>query len=169
VLLLALVGVSAVTDLARRKIYNAFTYPAILAGLLLNLLCGGTEMASATGALVLGGAVFYPFYRAGGMGMGDLKLMAAIGALKGISFWAVAMMNSALAGGLLALGLTLYRGTTRETLLRAVSVPRLILASWRTKRRLAAPCGRSSATIPYGVAIGIGTVATLWFPWLWPL
>ena len=93
----------------------------------------------------------------------------AIGALKGISFWAVAMMNSALAGGLLALGLTLSRGNARETLVRAVAVPRLILASWRTKRRLAAPRGRKSATIPYGVAIAIGTVATLWFPWLWPL
>ena len=161
-LLLALLAASIVTDLKSRKIYNAFTYPAMLAGLLLNLLNGGVEFLSAAAACALGIGVFYPFYRAGGMGMGDLKLMAAIGALKGTPFWGAAMVDSALAGGVLALAVTAYQGTTVKTLTRSVSYSWAAVTSLMTGRRPLMPRGPHPTMIPYGTAIGAGTMAA-WF------
>lgn len=166
-LLLGLLVASAVTDWLHRKIYNAFTYPALIAGVLLQAAAGPSQLAGAVAASLLSAAIFYPLCRAGGMGLGDLKLMAAVGALGGLDLWAGAMVDSALAGGLFALLLTLSRGTALDTLRRAMRVPGLLLRSWRARRpaRFAAPA--SVEVIPYGVAIAVGTGAALVWRWPW--
>ena len=74
-LLLGLLVASAVTDWLHRKIYNAFTYPALIAGVLLQAAAGPSQLAGAVAASLLSAAIFYPLCRAGGMGLGDLKLM----------------------------------------------------------------------------------------------
>lgn len=165
-ILCALLVASSVTDLRERRIYNAFTYPAIVGGLVLSLIQGETVFLSAAAATVLGFVVFYPFYRAGGMGMGDLKLMAAIGALKGISFWAAAMVDSALAGGVMALAATVRRGTALETLARSLRVPwEMVRAAWTGERTRVPREGR--VTVPYGVAIAAGAAAAWILEWPW--
>ena len=68
----------AVTDLRTRRIPNLLTAPSMLIGLLLHLASGGwKEGATALAALLLCGAVFLLFHLAGGMGAGDVKLIAA--------------------------------------------------------------------------------------------
>lgn len=102
-LLFGLVAVAAWTDAARHRIYNWTTYPGILAGLA--LAAGGWlfERAAPTtaeawqptigwltvgdavgGFLVCGGMMLVVFVMFGGGG-GDVKLLAMIGALAGLS------------------------------------------------------------------------------------
>lgn len=85
-LAILLTFVCAVTDIRRGKIYNKVTYPAAALGLGLSFLLAPpgplTSAAGAVGALVGYGLLC----RIGGMGAGDVKLMAALGALKGLPF-----------------------------------------------------------------------------------
>lgn len=79
--LVFLTGISAITDLFRGKIYNTVTVPGLLLGIVFT-----ARRAGASGILeVLCAAVFTiivlsPFRRAGGLGAGDVKLLAAVAA-----------------------------------------------------------------------------------------
>ena len=79
--LVFLTGISAMTDLIRGKIYNAVTVPGLLIGIVFS-----ARRAGAAGILeVLCAAVFTivvlsPFRKAGGLGAGDVKLLAAVSA-----------------------------------------------------------------------------------------
>jgi len=166
-LLVLVLGASAVTDLLDRKIYNAVTYPAILVGLLLHAMAGWRPLADAAGGVVLAVAVFYPLCRAGGMGLGDLKLMAVVGAMAGVAVVGASMVTSALLGGVFAMALTLRRGTAMATLHRAARVPSVLAGSLRRERptRFARP--KRGDAIPYGVAIALGTGVVLVWHWPW--
>ena len=74
---------AAVTDFRSRTIPNRLTYSAFVAGLLLAMATG--ELRSALlGALVAGGGAYLLFiFRA--IGGGDVKLLAALGMLLGLS------------------------------------------------------------------------------------
>src|SRR5919108_6008080 len=87
VVLLAAVAGAVVTDLRARRISNRLTYPAMLVGFAANLAFGGREgvTASAFGWLLALALLLIPC-AIGAMGVGDLKLLAAIGALKGPYF-----------------------------------------------------------------------------------
>jgi len=162
-LILSLVTVSAITDIRKRLIYDAFTFPAMLAGIYFGILDGPQALAWTLAGLAAGLLVLYPFYRIGGMGFGDLKLMGAIGVLGGLQLLVSVAVDTALAGGIMAIVLLARQGRTREILGRSPSVMRSLFS----KGKMA---GLSSAsnkdTIPYGVAIFFGTI----FAWLthWP-
>ena len=79
--LACLAGVSAVTDLMLGKIYNAVTIPGLLAGIAFSAYRGGApgilEFLCAAAFTVM---ALFPFYKAGGLGAGDIKLLAAVSA-----------------------------------------------------------------------------------------
>ena len=83
-ILVAVLLLAAATDLRSGRIYNWLVYPAIVLGLVLGALDGGRhglwDHALGAGA---GFAVMFFCYALGGMGGGDVKLMAAVGALGG--------------------------------------------------------------------------------------
>ena len=80
----ALLG--AAFDLKSRRIPNFITGPALLLGLSLHLaLDGWRGLLAAFAAVLLCGAIFLLFYLAGGMGAGDVKLIAAVGCIAGVS------------------------------------------------------------------------------------
>jgi prepilin peptidase CpaA len=83
---------------------------------------------SALAGLAAGGLSLV-FWLAGGMGAGDVKLMAAIGCITGFFPLRIMLVSTAVAGGLFAIALSLYHGRLRETL-RNVGV---LLAHHRQK------------------------------------
>lgn len=79
--LVCLAVISAVTDLWRGRVYNAVTVPGILAGLVFAAQRAGApgilDVFCSVGFTAL---VLFPFYRAGGLGAGDIKLLSAVSA-----------------------------------------------------------------------------------------
>jgi prepilin peptidase CpaA len=81
-----LVVACAATDLAAGKVLNKITYTAAGLGLVASILIRPTTMLSSLLGLALGLGMYFLLYRFTGLGAGDVKLMAAIGAIKGLSF-----------------------------------------------------------------------------------
>jgi prepilin peptidase CpaA len=135
------VGLAAsVEDLARRRISNWIPASAFLAGLVYQSVENGWR---GTGAAVLGAmsgfGVFLIFYLLGGMGGGDVKLMAGFGALLGAGRLLEAALWTAGIGGLLAAAVLIVR---------------------ELRRRIRKAQGASDS-IPYAPAIAIGVWLSL--------
>jgi prepilin peptidase CpaA len=101
-----LVGLAAmIDDLARRQIANWIPLSALAAGFGWQIGQSGLSGLLYAGiGTVAGFAVFLVFYLLGGMGGGDVKLMAGFGALLGFHRLLEAALWTAGVGGLIALG-----------------------------------------------------------------
>jgi prepilin peptidase CpaA len=108
-----------------------------------------------TGTLLL----LIPFLM-GGMGAGDVKLMAVIGAMQGAVFMLTAFLYIAILGGLFALVLLVIRKSTWVTLKQAAISLILIRRGIRLSPGLSGSAG--SIVYPYGVAITVGTSVAIW-------
>lgn len=108
---------SAVYDVGSRRIPNFLTLPGLAFGLALHGFLGGwrDSATAALGALVCG-LIFLVFHLAGGMGAGDVKLMAAVGCLAGFSRIAPLLVFTGLAGGVMAIAMALARRQLVTTL-----------------------------------------------------
>ena len=155
-------GIGSVTDVRERRIPNLVTGPAIVAGLMLHAIYGGWRGLgdSALAGLIAGG-IFLVFFLAGGMGAGDVKLMTAVGCIAGLSALPLVVIATALAGGVLALAVSIYHRRLRETLCNVVALlqhhgrqglkphPELNLSNARTLR------------LPFALPIAAGCLFTL--------
>jgi leader peptidase (prepilin peptidase)/N-methyltransferase len=111
VLLPVLIAITGI-DLEHQLIPDAITLPGILAGLLLNLATGRISWVDSTVGILVGGGVFLVIIvgSRGGMGGGDLKLGAMLGAFLGWKALLFALFVAIVSGGavgavLLAAGL----------------------------------------------------------------
>jgi prepilin peptidase CpaA len=110
-------GISSIHDVRGRRIPNRVTGPAVAAGLLLHAIAGGWGgLGESALAGLLAGGIFLLFRFAGGMGAGDVKLMAAVGCIAGLSPLVLLVTSAAVFGGVLALAIAIYHGRLRETL-----------------------------------------------------
>ncbi|KKM11859.1 hypothetical protein SY88_06670 [Clostridiales bacterium PH28_bin88] len=160
--------VCSVTDLKERRIYNAVVYPSLLAAVVWGVFSNGWDGLAVTGGGALLGAalLFLPFI-AGGMGAGDVKMMAVVGAWKGALFTAEAVLLGALVGGVLAV-LAAARARRLVELGRNVLISLVTLLYFQGKLNPFARISENRGcvlTIPYGVALAMGTVLA-WF-WRW--
>ena len=105
------VGVAAIVDdLTRRQISNWIPCSAFAAGLILQTVQHGWRGAgSALLGTAAGAGVFLIFYLLGGMGGGDVKLMAGFGAVLGVKQLLEAALWTAGCGGLMALAVIATR------------------------------------------------------------
>jgi prepilin peptidase CpaA len=147
-LLIVIVGLAAVIeDLGWRRVSNWTSGGAVAAGLVLHYLQKGWAGAghSLLGA-VIGFAVFLVFYLLGGMGGGDVKLMAGFGALLGDSQILPAALLAAASGGVMALGYLAVRGVSRRSRIwLGIAVPETPSTE-----------AKNSESIPYAPAITAG-------------
>ncbi len=159
--LIALVVLAAWSDLRTRRIPNALT----ITGLIVALLIRSAHGLDAVGTGALGAAlafgVAFPLFALRGLGAGDVKLLAACGAFLGPSRLVIALLVTALLGGLMAIIAVLQRGALRRTLANCGAI---LTGAWTTSRRTGLPtlATRGAITIPYGVAIAAGALAG-WF------
>ena len=110
-------------DLTRRKIPNRITMPAILIGITWSTVNSGLSgfLFSIFGFL-FGLTVFLIPYMSGGMGAGDVKLMAAIGALKGWKFTLFSSLGTAVAGGVIVIIYMIYNGSMKKTMINVLGL-----------------------------------------------
>jgi prepilin peptidase CpaA len=110
-------SIGAVSDMRTRRIPNFLTASFLVFGLLLHLGMGGWKaMGLAAAAGLVGGAVFFLFFIVGGMGAGDVKLMAAVSSIAGFGHLAEIFVATAVTGGLFAVALAISRGRLKSTL-----------------------------------------------------
>lgn len=96
--------VITVIDLDHQIIPDAITLPGICAGLLANLATGRVPWSDAGLGTALGGSIFLAIIllSGGGMGGGDMKLGAMLGAFLGWRVMLVSIFFAVVAGGLVA-------------------------------------------------------------------
>jgi len=116
-----IIGAAAcITDLHSRRIPNWLTFGATAAAFAFHFADGGQAAAQqAAAGWVTGLFLFMPLFVLGGMGAGDVKLLAALGAWLGPSdaFWMA--IYASMAGGVLAVIVALrhnYLGTAVKNL-----------------------------------------------------
>lgn len=109
--LMALAAGAVYWDLRARRVPNLLTFSCALAGLLLGGLEKGVPgLLAPVAGLLLGGGIFFPFVLSGHVGAGDMKLLAAAGALLGPVGAVRAVLLGAVLGGFWALAWMAARG-----------------------------------------------------------
>lgn len=159
--------VAAVIDGYKLKVPNWITFPFILSGWMYSVMFFGW---AGLGWSLLGTAVglglLLPAYAIGGMGAGDVKLLAGVGAWVWGTVTFFAFCASALVGGAIAVGMVLYR---REWLHHRYQFTAIVneIVTVRDPNRLAAIAAQRKPTmmlLPYGIPIAIGSIA--YFAWM---
>jgi prepilin peptidase CpaA len=148
-----LVIAAAVFDLRTRRIPNWLCLAGFLCGLILN-----TREAILGAGLAL--LIYVPLFALRAMGGGDVKLMAAVGSLAGPRGWIAIFLVTAIAGGLIALGLIAFKGRMRRTL-RNVGVLLTELVHLRAPHRVEEELDVTSdkaMRLPHGCTIAVGTL-----------
>ena len=148
------VTIATVVDIRTRRIPNELT--AAMAGVGIGLAASGVSgvplWASVLG-FVVGLVLMMPGHVLGATGAGDVKLMAAIGAIVGPALVISAFLFTAIAGGVLAIVVAVRRRRLAATL---AGTGRLVAGSTGTRELLrnAPPTSRFA----YGPAIAVGSL-----------
>lgn len=149
---IAVVVVAAVADLRSRRIPNLLVVPFLLLGIALSAITHGwSGIGQSLLGVLLAVAALGLFCLLGGMGMGDLKLCAAVGAWIGPSQLLIALVMTSLIGGVMALGWALTGGFVADALRGTAG----LVFGKRKGLTLASPGARK---MPYAPAIALGTI-----------
>ncbi len=159
----ACAALGAIVDVKSRRIPNLLTGPAILAALALHGIVDGWHgLFTALAAGLICGVIFMIFYVAGGMGAGDVKLMAAVGCLGGLPHIAFLLALTAVAGGVMGVALAMARGRLKETLLNVLSLANHHRSEGLKPHPEMNVLNVSMLRLPYGLAIAVGCCVTLY-------
>ena len=155
--------IACVTDLRSRRIPNVLTFGAAGAALgYAFAVAGWRGLAIAALGWLIGAAAFFIPFALGGLGAGDVKLLAAMGAWLGPAGAVWLALYTGVAGGVMALAVALGSGYLR----RALSNVSLLLMHWRVAglRPLSEVSleGSNGPRLAYALPIFAGLVATLW-------
>lgn len=155
-LLIIMTAICIFTDLKKQRIYNIILFPFVAMAFLLSLYNGGiSQLLTSIKGMLLGMALLIIPFAMGGMGGGDVKLLGAIGALKGTIFVLSVFLTGAMAGGLISLVILLKTGRLKAILLPFLSryYPGLMCFGAQSPRN-------PSSAFPYVLAIGSGVFLT---------
>ena len=118
---------AAADDLRRRRISNWISAGGLAGGLICHTGRHGLRgLGLAAAGTAIGFAIFLVVYVMGGMGGGDLKLMAAFGAILGPGGIFTAALLAAILGGLMAAASLLRNGRQRAI----PYAPAIVLGAW---------------------------------------
>ncbi len=151
--------IGAVSDVRARRIPNWLTYGSLAIGIALRGVLGSWHgLSQATGGMLVGGGVFFVLFLAGGMGAGDVKLMAAVSAWAGLKESGVLLLATALAGGVVGVAyMVLYQRVT-STVSNAGELLRFHLTSGIKPHPALSLQSQASLRMPYGLAIAAGAL-----------
>ena len=113
--------------------------------------------------MAVGFAIFIPFYIGGGMGAGDVKLMAAVGSVLGTGGAAAAAAVALVAGLPLALIIVMHRSISEKRAMQFTANAQHgahQTQGWSTKSFTREG---SKQRIPFAAAIAVGAIGSLWW------
>jgi prepilin peptidase CpaA len=167
-IVLAAATIAAVMDVWKFKVYNVLTFPLLLTGLAYHLIAGGMQgfLGSLIG-LLAGFAILFVVYTMGGVGAGDVKLMAAVGAWLGMPLTFYVFAATALASGIYATVLIFLWGRPGETwvnlqivLFRIMALGHHLGSDVRLEDEIKR-ADRRRRLVPFGAMVAVGFAAIL--------
>jgi len=163
IVLVTFLALCVLEDVRSRRIPNRLAAAAMLGAMALATAHGGLPglAASALGALIAGTVLFAPF-ALGGVGAGDVKMMAAVGAFVGPRLALASLLVGMMLGGLAAVLHLASRGRLVEKLLTTLAILRAAVATRSVAPLRLVSSDPGAVTLPYSLPLGLGTVlATL--------
>jgi prepilin peptidase CpaA len=160
--------VAGVIDIRRFRVPNAVTLPLFLSGILYHTILSGWEglLLSGLGAVFGLGVLLIP-YMLGGMGSGDVKLLAGVGAWLGIPTTIYVFVIAAFAAGAHALVIGARHGGMR----RAASAAVIVMLQIRNIGRHLVPTERIESVsesperrkhlVPFAAMIAVGVIVVV--------
>ncbi len=160
-------------DLRVRRIPNWVNLTGALLGLVLNTYFEGLHrqaghgLATSAGGMLIALCVYVPLYALKGMGAGDVKLMAAIGAIVGPGNWFNIFLVTALLGGVASLTLVLVRRKWGQTMLNISTIVTQLAQGKPPAERASGLSihNNQSLKMPHGAIIASGVCLFLAFHW----
>ena len=138
-------------EIRERRIPNWLTLGGIVLGIGAGLIEGDLEgLKDSALGLAIAGGMFLPFCLLGVVGGGDMKLMAAVGAIVGWPMVLRVLCNTCIAGGVISVAIMAWHGVLLTTLANAF---RIMVGMPRRVRGL-----RNPPMVPYALAITVGTL-----------
>ncbi len=159
--------VAAVIDGLQLKVPNWITYPMILSGWVYSGATAGWEgLGWSLVGTIVGLALLLPAYAIGGMGAGDVKLLAGVGAWIWGTDTFYAFCVSAVLGGVIAVGMVMYRKAwaKHHDQFWAIYNEITTIRDPEVLSEIAAKRKSSMFLLPYGIPIAIGTI--MYFAWM---
>lgn len=159
-----IVGAAAcVTDFRSRRIPNWLTFGASVAAFVFWTATAGLGgLATSVSGWLVGCVLFLPLFLLRGMGAGDVKLLAALGAWTGPATALWLALYAAVAGGVFAVAVTLASGYFKTMLWNLWG----LLMFWRVAGVQPHPeltlATATGPRLPYAFPITAGAVAVLW-------
>lgn len=161
--------VAAVIDGQQLRVPNWLTFPMIVTGWVYSATLSGyvwyEGLIYSFVGTVVGLALLLPAYAIGGMGAGDVKLNAGIGAWMWTTVTIYAFAASAVVGGIIAVGMVLARRSWNKHHGQFWMIWNEILTV-KNPDALAEIAAKRKPTmmlLPYGIPMAIGTIA--YFAW----
>lgn len=164
--------VAAVIDGVQLKVPNWITFPMIVSGWIYSCLAfalAGEAWYVGLGWSLLGTAIglalLLPAYAIGGMGAGDVKLLAGVGAWVYGTATFYGFCVSVVIGAVIAVGMVLYRKgwAKHSNQFFSILYEIMIIRDPEQLAAIAAERKSSMLLLPYGIPIAIGTI--LYFAW----
>lgn len=157
---------AAVIDGLKLKVPNWLTFHMVIGGLAFATYSGGSAgLLWALAGAAVGLALLLPLHAIGGMGAGDVKLMAGVGAWMGPSLTLGAFAVSAIVGGVMAIVMVAWSGQFIKHWVQFQVIGNEILTVRNPERlsEIAAARKPTMMLLPYGIPIAVGSIA--YFAW----
>lgn len=159
VLFVALVAATFYADWKHRRVFDSITYSALAAGLLVAAVWSvfivqppnpwWMPLTKSLAGAIFGFGIMYLLYVMGGVGGGDVKLMAAAGAVVGFPFIVEVLMYSTLVGLAVGLCAVIWAGKFKVLVRRTFS-PKGLLRGQKLEE--------SVQLVPFGMAFAGGSI-----------
>ena len=162
-LALVLAGTAAVVDVKERRVPNLLTFGGAALAVAYHSWAGGISGLAFSGAgWATGLILFLPLFLLRGLGAGDVKLLAAVGACLGPAVTLRVALYSVLAGGLLAVAVAARHRYLRQAGRNLMAM----LGVWRAEGLKPVPGVTLEDTagprLAYAIAIAAGTLSAIW-------
>lgn len=162
ILLGMLAATAAIFDIRYRRIPNWLVLTGIVAGIGWNVYNSGwSGLLSALEGFGLGFILYFPLYLLRARGAGDVKLLAAAGAITGPGNCVWIFLLTAVLGGIIALILLIFRGRVRQTFFNVGWILQDLLhlrAPYKTNEELDVTTSKG-LRLPHGAMIAVGALA----------
>jgi prepilin peptidase CpaA len=160
--LLAFVCACCAIDVRTRRIPNALSGTAALMGVALNALHGGMPaLLWSIGGIVLMIALLLAPFALGGIGGGDVKMMAAVGAFLGPRLAVIGLTAGMMLGGIVMALHLLRLGRLSEKLAALGAMVRSVAITQSVAGLRISPQDHGAISLPYSVPLGLGTLAAV--------